>query len=193
MKIGLTGGIGSGKTYLSEIFKFWNIPVYHADSQAKRLTNHDTILKGQIKQLLGQSSYHRNGRLNRAFVASQIFNDPSRLAAMNAIVHPAVKRDFEQWAAQQDSAYVLEESAILFEADLTDAFDAIILVIADLETRIQRVIHRDKTSREKVLERINNQKSDEYKMHRSDFIILNNGTESLFRQVYRIHQRLLNL
>ena len=115
LKIGLTGGIGSGKSYVATKFEKLGISIYFADKEAKKLMNSNKRLKQDIKQLLGQESYHRNGRLNRAYVSSKIFNDSTLLNKVNNLVHPAVKLDFRQWAERQDALYVIEESAIIFE------------------------------------------------------------------------------
>lgn len=193
LKIAITGGIGSGKTYVSRLFRIYDIPVYHADREAKRLMNQNRELKTQIKQLLGAEAYHKNGRLNRAFIASKIFNDSKLLNRMNQLVHPVVRDDFEKWAHDQRSSYVLEESAIIFEAGLAQYFDAVILVVAEMETRISRVMERDKISRQDVLNRMKNQKPDKFKMKLADFIILNDHKKSLLHQVEAVHKEILKL
>ena len=175
LKIGITGGIGSGKTFICKIFELLGIPVYYADARAKTLMYRDKKLKAAIKALLGGGAYHRNGRLNRAFVAEKIFADKSLLNKINALVHPSVGQDFIRWADMQKSEYVLEESAIIYEANLVDNFDAVIVVFTDQETQIARVIERDKLSRKQVLKRINSQVSNKVKMELADFIILNDG------------------
>jgi len=171
----------------------YGIPVYDADRNAKKLMNKDRSLKNQIKSLLGKDSYHRNGIINRQLVASRIFNNKELLAQMNALVHPAVRNDFESWAKAQDAPYVLEESAIIYEAGLADFFDAIILVTADKETRIQRVMERDGISRIQVQERIKNQKPDKFKKDKADFIILNDNSTGLLKQVRDVHNSILKL
>lgn len=193
LKIGITGGIGSGKSFVSDIFRVWGVPVYNADKEAKRLMNHDRDLKTALKVLLGQEAYYRNGRLNRKWVASKIFSDKALLKKMNAVVHPAVRNDFEHWAEFQQAPYVLEESAIIFEAGLEKFFDAVILVMADKNTRIQRVMKRDKMTKEEVEARIAHQSSDKVKKARADFIILNDGTKALLKQVIETHEAILKL
>ena len=193
LKIGITGGIGSGKSFVSDIFRVWGVPVYNADKEAKRLMNHDRDLKTDLKAFLGQEAYYRNGRLNRKWVASKIFSDKALLKKMNAVVHPAVRNDFEHWAELQQAPYVLEESAIIFEAGLEKFFDAVILVMADKNTRIQRVMKRDKMTKEEVEARMAHQSSDKVKKARADFIILNDGTKALLKQVIETHEAILKL
>ena len=193
LKIGITGGIGSGKSFVSDIFRVCGVPVYNADKEAKHLMNHDRNLKTALKALLGQEAYYRNGRLNRKWVASQIFSDKALLKKMNAVVHPAVRNDFEHWSELQQAPYVLEESAIIFEAGLEKFFDAVILVMADKNTRIQRVMKRDKVTKEEVEARIAHQSSDKVKKARADFIILNDGTKALLKQVIETHEAILKL
>lgn len=192
-KVGITGGIGSGKSWVARIFNIYGIPVYNADKEAKRLMFRNKALKTKIRQLLGPESFHRNGRINRSFIASRIFNDKKLLKQMNAIVHPAVREDFEKWASAQNAEYVLEESAIIFEESLDKFFDAVILVVADKEIRINRVMRRDKVSRKQVEERMRNQLNDEIKKKRADFIILNDGSTGVIRQVDKVHKSILKL
>ncbi len=192
-KIAITGGIGSGKTFVSELFKCIGIPVYSADSNAKRLMLVDKQLKKGIKNLLGDESYYKNGRPNRDYIAHKIFNKKSLLKKMNALIHPAVRNHFELWASNQDAPYVLEESAIVYEAGLESYFDAVILIIADEKLRIERVKKRDALDEKSIKERITNQISDRIKSKRADFIILNDGSISLIKQVNEVHNKILNL
>lgn len=192
-KVGLTGGIGSGKSYVAKRFMSLGIPVYFADKEAKRLMIQDKQLKAAIKDLLGMKAYHPNGRLDRAYVASKIFEDRKLLLGINKLVHPAVKIDFVGWAEKQNAPYVLEESAIIFENKLDKYFDQVILVTADEAIRIKRVIKRDKITRNQVLARINQQLPDEKKMALANFIIYNNEDKSLSYQIEAIHTALLKL
>lgn len=187
----MTGGIGSGKSTVAKIFESIGIPVYYADKEAKRLMNKSQSLKHDIKQLLSNEAYHKNGRLNRKYIAARVFKDKALLQRLNGLVHPAVRDDFESWAKQQDSPYVLEESALIFEINGQSYFDATILVITDKETRIERVIKRDKTNRKSVIDRMNNQLSDEIKIPLADHIVSNNGDISLIKQVLHIHKQLI--
>ncbi|MBT8232739.1 MAG: dephospho-CoA kinase [Bacteroidia bacterium] len=190
-KVGLTGGMGSGKSFIANIFETFDIPIYYADARAKDLMYRHKPLKQAIKSLLGTKAYHRNGRINRPFIANAIFRDKKLLKGINALVHPAVKSDFEHWAEQQTSNYVIEESAILFEINGQSNFDAVILVIADLETKIQRIICRDGLSRGEIKSRMKNQFEDSVKIPLADFIIENSGNKSILQQVLKIHKEIL--
>ena len=189
--IGLTGGIGSGKTTVARIFECLGIPVYYADIEAKNLIYRNTKLKGQLKNLLGKQAYHRNGRPNRQYIASKIFTEKALLKSMNAIVHPVVKEDFILWTKRQDSAYVIEESAIIFEIKGQSHFDKVIIVTAEQSIRIGRIIQRDKTSKKAILDRMKNQLSDEIKIPLADYVIHNNGDKSLITQITEIHKQII--
>ena len=189
--IGLTGGIGSGKTIVADIFRTLGIPVYVSDERAKILMHADETVKNQIITLFGPKAYHEDGQLNNSWIASQVFNDRNVLLQLNAIVHPAVFLDLQQWASQASQVaapYLIQESAILFEADLTKRFDAIVLVVAPEAIRIQRVMQRDGASKEAVMARMNNQWPDAEKIVRADFVIYNDGLRALIPQVTDIDQ-----
>lgn len=188
LKIALTGGIGSGKTLVAAIFGLLGIPVYYADKEAKRLMYRNIELKTKIKTILGKKAYHSNGRPDRKYIAGRVFTDKSLLRKLEGLIHPAVQSDFRLWAERQDAPYVIEESAIIHEIKAQANFDGIILVVADKETRINRVMTRDGSSRKEVLERMSEQLPDENKIKKSDFIINNNGDESLIRQITEIHR-----
>ncbi len=188
-KIGITGGIGSGKTTVCDIFKLLGVPVFHADFEAKYLQNYDTGIKNQIIMLLGDQAYNGDGVLDRQMVAGIIFNNPKALAAVNQIIHPAVRQRFVKWCMeQQDVPYVLYEAAILFESGYAMDFDRTILVLADEKTRINRVIKRDHVTEEFVKQRISNQLSDSEKINRVDYLIDNNNESLLFPQILKIDQ-----
>jgi dephospho-CoA kinase len=187
--IGLTGGIGAGKSTVADIFRTLGIPVYVADQRGKDLMQHDPALKSAISQLLGSQAYGEDGVLNNAWIASQVFPNPELLDQLNALVHPAVAQDVLTWSQQPDQAkapYLIKESALLFEESLTDQLDATILVIANVETRIARVMQRDNVSREKVEQRIRNQWPDDRKIPMADYIIYNDSDRSLIEQVRSI-------
>lgn len=191
IKVGITGGIGSGKTTVCKLFEQMDIPVYYADVEAKRLMNHDKTLKRQIKELLGKEAYHRNGRLNRKHVASIIFNDKEKLNKMNALVHPAVGEDAKRWFSQQKSKYALKEAALLVENESYKKLDYLIVVTAPVEMRIKRVVKRDNSNYNQVKMRIDNQLPEIQKKKVADFIIDNSGEVSLISQVWKIHQKLM--
>ncbi|MFI2743457.1 dephospho-CoA kinase [Zhouia sp. PK063] len=188
--VGLTGGIGSGKSTIAKLFSNLGVPVYIADVEAKKLTDTDKAIKERIVQLFGEKAYTTHG-LDRAFVANIVFKDKEKLAQLNAIIHPAVKQHFLKWAKQQQSLYVLKEAAILFENDGYKDCDATVLVIAPKEQRIERVIKRDHVSREQVLERMNHQWDDEMKMSLATYIINNPNNQDNLNQIHKIHLEIL--
>lgn len=189
MLVGLTGGIGSGKTTVAKLFEDLGIPIYIADVEAKALMNRSKVIKRKLIALFGDEAYV-DGTLNRPFLAQQIFNDKALLTKMNAIVHPKVASHFKRWAAKQKSAYYIKESAILFENDNAKHCDVVITVTAPEAIRIARVIARDDSSEEKVKAIINNQLSDAIKIEQSDFVITNIDLKSTKQQVLDIHQKL---
>jgi len=189
-KVGLTGGIGSGKSFVAKIFESMDIPVYYADKEAKRLMWRDKGLKQKIKMLLGKRAYHVNGRLNRSYVSEKIFSDKKLIKKINGLVHPAVREDLTKWFSEQNSVYAIQEAALIFETGKYDFFDKIITVSADKELRIERVMKRDGVSRQSVVARMKNQLPQEFKIENSDFIIENNGDKSLLQQIHAIHQAL---
>ncbi|PRZ21631.1 dephospho-CoA kinase [Flavobacterium granuli] len=183
--IGLTGGIGSGKTTIANHFKSLGIPVYIADEEARKLMQSDEIVKA-IKETFG-SDFFEKDVLNRAKLAEAVFNDPDKLKELNAIVHPAVKKHFKQWLLEHNNfPAVIYEAAILFESGSYKDFDLIITVTAPIETRIQRVIARDKTSREQVLKRMEAQWTDEQRISKSHFVIENDSIENSIKEIERI-------
>lgn len=190
--VGLTGGIGSGKTTVANFFKGLNVPVYIADDEAKKLMNVSKILKRKIKKLFGDEAYI-NDELNRPFIASKIFNDKSLLDKMNAIVHPKVGKHFLKWLEKQEHPYVIKEAAILFENEGYKDCDYIITVIADKQVRIKRILERDNTSTQKINAIMQNQWNDEDRVELSDFVIVNNTLKNTKEQVFEIHKKLLKL
>lgn len=190
--VGLTGGIGSGKTTVAKMFQNLGVPLYIADDRAKLLMNSSGPLKQKLVALFGAEAY-QDGQLNRAFLASKIFQDETLLQKMNAIVHPEVGIDFEKWKQQQNAVYGIKEAAIIFENNLASQYDYIITVIADLDQRIARVIKRDDTTEAKIMTIVNNQLSDAEKVNQSDFVIINHDMDDTYRQVLHIHQQLSKL
>ncbi len=184
--IGLTGGIGSGKSSVANLFTLLGIPVYESDERAKQLMHQNATVKNKITDLFGSQAYTGNDELNSVWIASSVFTDKELLNKLNQIVHPAVYDDLLKWAneaEQTQASYLIQESAILFEENLTSRFHACILVVADQETRIERVMKRDNVSREKVLGRVSNQWPDEKKIPLSDYVIYNDQGRSLIHQV----------
>ena len=190
--VGLTGGIGSGKTTISKCFESFGIPVYIADNEAKALMNRSKVIKRKLIQLFGELAYI-DGELNRPFLASKIFNDKTLLLKMNAIVHPKVASHFKRWLKKQDTLYVIKEAAIIFENNLESQYNYIITVVADEDLRIARVMKRDKASKEKIKSIIKNQLPDADKIMKSNFVITNNELESAKRQAVEIHQQILQM
>lgn len=188
--VGLTGGIGSGKTTVAKMFQELGVPLYVADERAKVLMHTSNEIRTKLVHLFGVEAY-QNQELNRPFIASKIFENADLLKQMNAIVHPAVGADFELWKAEQSTAYVLKEAAIIFENNLESQYDFIITVVADLDQRIARVMNRDNTTESKVMAIVNNQWSDDAKAKQSDFVIINHDLEQTKLQVLKIHQQLL--
>ncbi|MFV8373082.1 dephospho-CoA kinase [Flavobacterium sp. LB2P74] len=183
--IGLTGGIGSGKTTIANYFKSFGIPVYIADDEARKITQSSEIISA-IKAVFGDTVFEKEN-LNREELARIVFNSPEKLEKLNNIVHPAVKKHFEQWILQHKNVpYVIYEAAILFESGSYKNCDFIITVTSPVDLRIQRVMERDKTTRELVLKRINAQWTDEQRISKSDFVIENTAIETTKFEVVKI-------
>lgn len=186
-KIGVTGGIGSGKTVVCDIFKILGVKVYYADLHAKEILNIHPDVKKSIMDAFGSEIY-QTGEVDRKLLAARVFNNTAMLDKLNSIVHPAVFADFDNWlATNRNEAYIIKEAAVMFESGSHKQLDAVVLVYSPLETRIQRVIERDKTSREDVLARIKNQMDDTEKLKLSNYVIYNNHEQSLIRQVLELH------
>ncbi len=188
-KVGVTGGIGSGKSTVCDMLAARGIAVYIADTEAKRLMSSDETLKRDIVALFGDDAY-LNGELNRAFLASRVFCDKEALQRLNGVVHPAVMRDFAAWAEAQEGDYVVLESAILFEAGLEASVDATVAVMAPVELRLERAMRRDGADREKIEERMRNQMSDDERSERAKYAIVNIVLEDLEDDVEQLHRRL---
>ena len=187
-KIGITGGIGSGKSTVCSLFAERGIAVYDSDSRAKQLMNESAELRQQLIEAFGEECY-TDGELNRGYLASKVFGDAEALARLNAIVHPAVRADFRTWAEQQSGAYVILESAILFEAGFETEVDTTLAVMAPLEERIRRTMARDGVDRESVLERIAHQMSDDelhLKAKRTLVNLIADYTESDVEQLHKM-------
>ncbi len=193
LRIGLTGGIGSGKSTVAALFELQGIPVYRADDAAKRLLNEDPALKAEVIRLFGPESYTPEG-LNRAHLSRQAFSNPELLSALNNLVHPATIRDARAWMQQQAGApYALKEAALIFETASDEGLDKVIGVYAPAAMRIHRVMERDGVSRDEVISRMNRQISETIKMRLCDYVIRNDGSELLIPQVMQLHETLLAL
>jgi dephospho-CoA kinase len=190
LKIGLTGGIGSGKTTVAQIFEVLSIPVYYADPAAKELMNNDPELKKKIITSFGSDVY-KKGVLDRAYLGAMVFPDAEKLNLLNSIVHPATIQDSESWMQNQKTPYAIKEAALIFEAGLEKYLDYVIGVTAPESLRIQRVVDRDHTSTEKVMERMHQQMDEKEKISRCDFVIVNDGVSPLLPQVLSIHKTLM--
>jgi len=193
LKVGLTGGIGAGKTTVARIFATLGIPVYYADDRAKYLMTHDAALVGKIRRLLGSQAYLPDGRLNRAHVAQVVFSQTDMLDRLNQIVHPAVRRDYARWhRAQRNIPYTLYEAALIFETGGERDLDAVIEVFAPKVLRIRRVRIRDGLTRRQVLARMARQMDEREKRRRADYVIVNDGRRMLIPQVLDVHRMLLH-
>ena len=186
LKIGLTGGIGSGKSTVAKVFELLNIPIYYADNEAKKILDDNSEVKKQIIKNFG--NIYVNGIINRPKLANIVFNDKQALATLNQIVHPKIEIHYIKWCeAHQNYKYTLKEAAILFESGKYAEMDKIITVIAPLSVRVQRVCKRDSISTQKVTERIKNQWTDEQKVHLSDFVVNNNDKNLVIPQILKIN------
>ena len=192
LKIGLTGGIGSGKTTVAKIFELLNVPVYYADTASKLLYKTDKQLIQKIKEHFGDDIYNGD-ELNKPKMASLVFNDPQKLELLNSLVHPLTIRDAENWMKAQVAPYVIKEAALLFESGSVAGLDYVIGVYAPQHIRLKRVLDRDNTSREEVLNRMNRQIDEGIKMKLCDFIINNNEQDLVIPQVMGLHGKLLQL
>ncbi len=190
--VGITGGIGSGKTFVAKLFHELGIPVYDADSAAKMLMHNNPILKNELQQLLGKDIYSSDGNLNRKKMSELIFNDSTLRLKVNALVHPQVQLDFEKWITEQKAPFVLKESAILFEAGADKGLDTVICVTAPKELRIKRTVERDKIDVAKVNTIVQSQMDDELRNKKCAFVILNDGKAALLPQVLAVHEKILN-
>lgn len=191
-RLGITGGIGSGKTTVCRIFRVLGVPVFVADVAARKLMNNDPSIRSEINIIAGKDLYE-GGELDRRELARLIFNEPDMLQKVNASVHPAVLREFEAWSSVIDAPYVIMEAAILFEAKADQLVDRVISISAPVEERISRVMGRSEISREEVLERINNQMEDNEREEKSYYVINNADNEMIIPEILKIHDDMLRL
>ena len=190
LRIGLTGGIGSGKTTVARIFEVFGVPVYYADDAAKKLMNEDEDIKGKIIHYFGNESYTA-GKLNRTFLAMEIFSDPEKTKIINSIIHPATIVDAAKWMDAQSSPYAIKEAALIFEAHAEKNLDLVIGVTAPVQMRMNRVMQRDNISEFDFLARAEKQMDEAEKMNRCDIIINNDEEELLIPQVIAVHENLM--
>ncbi|MDA9773767.1 dephospho-CoA kinase [Saprospiraceae bacterium] len=188
--LAITGNLGSGKTTICKLFEVLGIPIYYSDKEAKKLMLQDKNLKKQIKDLLGNDAFHRNGRPNRKYIGSKIFSDKSLLASMNTLVHPAVRADYKRWREQQNAVFTLQESALTYEIGADKYMDATIVVYAPEEVLISRGMNRDGVSRAAIVARLAKQMDQKLKIKKADFTINNDGKSALIPQVYSIYKEL---
>ena len=192
LKIGLTGGMGSGKTTVSKIFSILGIPVFYADEAAKTIMNENAALKKGIINLFGKEAY-TNDILNRKYISGIVFNDKFKLEQLNALVHPVTIAAADEWANAQSSAYIIKEAALMFESPAAANLDYVIGVYAPQHLRLQRVMNRDNVSREAVLARMNNQLDETIKMKLCDFVIINDEQTAVLPQVLELHKKFLEM
>jgi dephospho-CoA kinase len=193
LRIGITGGIGSGKSLVCKIFARLDIPVYDADSRAKYVMTSDTTLVHQIKENFGAQAYNNDGSLNRVYLSKQVFNDAQKLEMLNGFVHPAVAADSERWMNENKNApYTLKEAALLYESGSYKQLDKIIVVTAPESLRVKRVLARDTSKSETdILKIINNQMPEAEKVSRADYVIHNDETNLVIPQVIKLHERFI--
>ena len=193
IKIGITGGIGSGKSTVSKVFELLGVPVYYSDTVAKELMNDNSIQK-KITDLFGKHVLLNTGLVDRKAIAAIVFKDKDKLQQLNKIIHPAVGEHFNNWVSQQKEAtYILKEAAILFESGANKFVDKVIVVTAPKDLRIERVLYRDKSNREEIEQRIKNQMDDKELVKLADYVIINDETQSVIQQVLSIHKEINQL
>ena len=194
LKIGITGGIGVGKTIVCRLFEVLGIPVYDADTRAKWVMQYDPALKQELQTTFGEETYTSEGNLNRAYLASVVFNNHERLEKLNALVHPHVGLDFERWAAANaDAPYLIKEAALMFESESWRQMDEIIVVTAPLDVRLKRLLKRDTHRTEADIKAIiGKQLSEEEKIARAQHVVYNDDQQLLIPQVLTLHEQFLS-
>ena len=190
-RIGLTGGIGSGKSTVAAVFELLGIPVYYADNASRRLMNEDAALKNKIINAFGEKSYTGN-LLDKKFIAATVFNNPEKLKLLNSLVHPATIKDASEWMAKQQSPYVIKEAALIFESGADKDLDFVIGVSAPLELRIKRAMNRDHSTHEEVMARISRQMNEDEKLRLCKYVIVNDEQQMILPQVLSLHKKFLN-
>ena len=191
LRVGITGGIGSGKSTVARIFEVLGIPVYYADAAARRLMNEDDEIRQNLIKHFGPDSY-KDGKLNRSYVSSIVFNNKEKLELLNQLTHPATIRDAHEWMQKQKAPYTLKEAALIFESGSAEHLDFVIGIYTPTPLRIQRIMQRDGVTREEVLQRMNRQINEEIKMRLCDAVIVNDEQQLLIPQVLELHRKLQN-
>lgn len=192
MKLGVTGGIGSGKTSVCRVFNVLGIPFFSADEDARKIMDSDKMIIEKVKAIAGKDVYS-SGSLDRIEFARLIFNDENLLKEINAVVHPIVFEHFKIWEKSTSAPYVIMEAAILFESGGSELVDRTVTVVAPVEERIERVVRRNRLTREQVLDRIKNQMEDKEKIRLSDYVIYNSENEMIIPSIFKIHEEILSL
>lgn len=192
LRVGLTGGIGSGKTVIAGVFEVLSIPVYYADQQAKRIMNEDDRIRIRLTAEFGANAY-LNNQLNRSYIASVVFNDKLKLELLNSIVHPVTLQDSDAWMQVQRTPYAIKEAALIFESGANNYLDYIVGVYAPVQLRIQRVAARDTVDSQQVCRRIKSQMSEEDKMKLCDHVIVNDEQQPVIEQVLSLHKKLVEM
>jgi dephospho-CoA kinase len=192
LKLGVTGGIGSGKTTVCKVFTVLGIPVFSADAEARTIQDSDSEIMDKINILAGKDLY-LTGKLDRPELARLIFNDKALLEKVNALIHPVVFRNFRKWVSEQDSPYTIMEAAILFESGVYRFMDKILTVVTPIEERIKRLVKGNMLTKEQVMERINNQIDDDSRIKQSDYVIFNSENDMIIPSIMGIHKEILNL
>ena len=190
IKVGITGGMGSGKSTVAKVFEVLGIPVYYADDAAKRLMNENAKLKEALQKMFGAETY-LEGKLNRPYLSSKVFNNPEQLALLNSVVHPATIKDAEQWMLLQKTPYAIKEAALIFESGSQDQLDYVIGVSAPEPLRILRVMKRDNISRDAIKARMENQLNESIKMRLCHYVVINDEQELVIPQVMKLHETFL--
>tara|TARA_R110002051_G_scaffold68564_8_gene123683 strand:- start:1931 stop:2515 length:585 start_codon:yes stop_codon:yes gene_type:complete len=188
--VGLTGGIGSGKSTIAAMFHELGVPVYNSDERAKHLMNTSKKIKKELVELLGKKAY-LDDKINITYIAKKVFNDADMLEKLNKIVHPVVRKDFIKWTKKQNAPYVIQETALLFENNAQELYDSVILVTAPKKIRIERVLSRDGSTKEQIIARMNNQLDDETNLESTNFVIENIDLKSTALKVQDVHEAIL--
>jgi len=189
--VGLTGGIGSGKSTVARMFQNLGVPVYFADNEAKRIMHESAEVKKKLLLTFGAETFDK-GSLNTVYLAKMVFNDKDKLGQLNAIVHPAVEADFRNWVSKQSVGLVIQENPLIFEKNSQNRYDKIILVMTPLEEKMERLKLRDRATENEIKDRMKNQMKDEEKAGLADFVIVNNELKETEKEVFRVYQKLVS-